>query len=145
MKFGKILVAGAVLAASVAFAGEATDPDAKARQDTMDAIGMQMKVLGEMAGGKTPYDAAAAEAAKAALIAAATNIPVAFEKQGAADEKSTAKAEIWTNWDDFLKDAEALKTAATAMDVASVETIGAGMGAVGATCKDCHTEYRAMK
>jgi cytochrome c556 len=144
MKFGKYIVAGAIIAASVAFAGEATDPDAKARQDTMDMIGAQMKVLGEMAGGKTAYDAAAAEAAKTALVAAATNIPVAFEKQGAGDPKSTAKAEIWTNWDDFLKDAEALKTAATAMDVTSAETIGAGMGTIGGICKDCHTENRAM-
>jgi cytochrome c556 len=142
MKIGKFLFVGAMVAASVAFAAEATDPDAKARQETMDAIGMQMKVLGEMAGGKTAYDAAAAEAAKTALIAAATNIPVAFEKQGAGDPKSTAKPEIWTNWDDFLKDAEMLKTNATALDVSSVETIGAGMGAVGGVCKDCHTEYR---
>ena len=32
--------------------------------------------------------------------------------------------------------------AAGAMDVASAETIGAGMAALGGACKDCHTAYR---
>jgi cytochrome c556 len=142
MKIGKFLFVGAMVTAGVAFAAEATDPTAKARQELMDTIGGQAKILGEMAGGKTPYDAAAAEAAKTTLIAAAADIPVKFETAGPGDPKSTAKPEIWTNWDDFLKDANALKAAAEAMDVSSVETIGAGMGAVGGTCKDCHTEYR---
>jgi cytochrome c556 len=31
------------------------------------------------------------------------------------------------------------------MDVASAESIGAGMGALGGACKDCHTEFRMMK
>ena len=43
--------------------------------------------------------------------------------------KTAAKPEIWTNWDDFLKHANALKAGAEAMDVSSAETIGAGMGA----------------
>ena len=38
---------------------------------------------------------------------------------------------------------EALGDAAGAMDVASAETIGAGMGALGGACKDCHSTYRA--
>ncbi|RYI33279.1 MAG: cytochrome c, partial [Acetobacteraceae bacterium] len=58
---------------------------------------------------------------------------------------SEAKPEIWANWEDFLKKAKAANDAATAMDVASAETIGAGMGALGGACKDCHTTYRAMK
>lgn len=142
MKAVKFLATGLVLVAGVALASEATDPVAKARQDLMDTIGMNTKILGEMAGGKTAYDAAAAEAAKAALSAAAAEIPVKFETAGPGDPKSIAKPEIWTNWDDFLKDANALKAAADAIDVSSVETIGAGMGAIGGACKDCHTEYR---
>ena len=42
-------------------------------------------------------------------------------------------------------DAKALGDAAAAMDVASAETIGAGMGPLGGACKDCHTEFRVMK
>lgn len=144
MKFGTFLLAGALVAASVTHAAEATDPTVKARQELMDTMGMQAKILGEMAGGKTPYDAAAAEAAKAALIAASADIGAKFETQ-AEDPKSAAKPEIWTNWDDFMAKATALNAAATAMDIASAETIGAGMGAVGGACGACHKVYQVPR
>lgn len=146
MKFTKYLAIGAILIAGAAFAeGDRTDPNAKARSDLMRTIGKNTGVLGGMAGGKSAYDAAAAEAAKAALIEASAGIEAAFKDQGAADPASEAKPEIWTNWDEFLKKAGALNAAATALDVASVETIGAGMGALGGACKDCHTQFRVMK
>ncbi len=146
MKFVKAIVIGAVLVAGTAFAeGTRTDPNAIARSDLMKTVGKNTGILGDMAGGKTPHDAAAAEAAKAALIEAAGKIEATFMEQGAPDPASEAKPEIWTNWDDFLADAKVLGDAATAMDVASAETIGAGMGALGGACKDCHTEFRVMK
>lgn len=137
----KALIAGLVLVAGVAVAAEATDPTVKARQELMDTIGMNTKILGDMAGGKSAFDAAAAEAAKAALIAAAADIPAKFEAQ-ATDPKSTAKPEIWTDWDDFLGDAKKLGEAAAALDATSVEGVQAGMGTVGGMCKDCHSEFR---
>lgn len=144
MKFVKAMMIGAVVFAGAAYAkGERTDPNAKARSDLMRDIGKNIGVLGDIAGGKAAYDAAAAEAAKAALIADAAAIETAFKDQGAADPASEAKPEIWANWDEFLADAKKLGDAATAMDVASVETIGAGMGALGGACKDCHTDFRA--
>ena len=137
----KTLVAGLVLVAGVAVAAEATDPTVKARQELMDVIGANTKTLGDMAGGKTAFDAAAAEAAKAAIVAAAAEIPAKFEAQ-ASDPKSTAKPEIWTSWDDFLADGKALGDAAAALDATTLEGVQAGMGAVGGTCKDCHSEFR---
>ncbi len=146
MKFAKYLAVGAILIAGVAFAeGDRTDPNAKARSDLMRTIGKNTGILGDMAGGKAAYDAAAAEGAKAAIIEASTKIEATFKEQGAADPASEAKPEIWTNWDAFLKNATALNAAATALDVASAETIGAGMGALGGACKDCHTEFRVKK
>ena len=142
MKFSKTIVAGLVVMAGMAFAeGTRTDPNSIARGATMGANGGAMKVLGGMAGGEVAYDAAAAEAAKAALVAAATSIPVVFEPN-TTDAASEAKADIWTNWDDFALKAKALTNAATALDVSSVETIAAGMGALGGACKACHTTYR---
>lgn len=138
----KLLVVGLLCAGGVAIAGEASDPTVKARQEVMETLGKNMKILGEMAGAKTPYDAAAAEAAKAAIVAAASEASAKFEPQ-ATDPESEAKPEIWTNWDDFLAKDKALVDAATAWDVSSPETIGAGMGAVGGACKACHTAYRA--
>ncbi|WP_309667884.1 cytochrome c [Tabrizicola sp.] len=146
MKFTKLLAAAVIVAAGVAYAEvEATDPNVIAHQDLMKMIGKNTGILGDIAGGKTAYDAAAAEGAKAALIEASAKIEATFKEQGAADPGSEAKPEIWTSWDDFLKKAGALNAAATAMDVASVETIGAGMGGLGGACKDCHTTYRVMK
>ena len=145
MKFVKAIMIGAVVIAGAAYAkGDRTDPNAKARSDLMRVVGKNTGILGDMAGGKAAYDAAAAEAAKAALVEAAGQIEVAFKDQGAADPASEAKPEIWTNWEGFLADAKMLGDAAGAMDVSSAETIGAGMGALGGACKDCHTDFRVM-
>lgn len=137
----KTIVAGLILAAGVAFAGKSTDPDAMARQALMGTIGMNTKILGEIAGGKVPFDAAAAETAKAALAEAAGKIAATYEPQGT-DAESDAKPEIWTNWDDFVAKADVLTKAALAMDASSVEGVGAGMAGVGGSCKDCHSKYR---
>jgi len=146
MKLLKIAVTGALLAAGAAFAeGDATDPAAVARETVMKAIGGSMGLLGGMAKGEVPYDAAAAEAAKLALVAAAKGVPQAFEAQGGADPTSEAKPEIWTSWEDFVKKADALAAAAEAADVSSAEAIGASLGALGGACKDCHSTYRVMK
>jgi cytochrome c556 len=146
MKLAKALLLGAVLTAGVAYAeGERTDPNAIARSDLMKTVGKNTGILGDMAGGKAAYDAAAAEAAKAALVEAFGTVDATFKDQGAADPASEVKPEIWANWDDFLAHAKTAGDAAAAMDVASAESIGAGMGALGGACKDCHTDYRVMK
>lgn len=143
MKFAKAaLLAGFALTATVVFAAERTDPNAIAREELMEAVGKNTKVLGDMAGGKAEFDAAAAEAAKAALVEAAAKIPATFETQGGADPADEAKPEIWANWDDFVKKAGALESAATALDASSLEAVQAGMGAIGGSCKDCHSAYR---
>ncbi len=146
MNLIKAFALGAVLAAGAAYAQDApTDPNAIARSELMKIVGMNTGILGNMAGGKDPFDAAKAEGAKAALIEAASKIEATFKDQGAADPVSEAKPEIWANWDDFLIKAKAMGDAAGAIDVASAETIGAGMGAIGGSCKDCHTTFRVMK
>jgi cytochrome c556 len=147
MKFVKAAVLGIVLTAGVAVAEDMkrTDPNSIARGELMDTIGKNIGILGDMAGGKAAFDAAAAEGAKAAIVEAAGKIEATFKDQGAADPASAAKPDVWTNWDEFLADAKKLQDAAGAMDVASVESIGAGMGALGGACKDCHTEFRVMK
>lgn len=138
----KTLIAGLIISAGVAFAEtEATDANVIARQALMKTIGMNTKTLGDMAGGKADFDAAAAEAAKAAIIAASAEIGAKFETQ-AADPGTEAKPEIWTNWDDFVKKGQALNAAATALDASSLDSVKAGMGAIGGACKDCHTSYR---
>lgn len=144
--FTKTLVISAILMSGAAFAAgtAATDPDVIARKDLMKSVVASTKTLGTMASGEVAHDAAAAEAAKQALIAAAGEIETKFTNN-ATDPASEAKPEVWTNWDDFLVKAKALGDAAGTLDVASAESIGAGMGAIGGTCKDCHSDYRIQK
>lgn len=142
MKFlTKAIILALTLSAGVAYAGKSTDPDAMARQNLMGIVGKNTKLLGDIAGGKTPFDAATAEAAKATLNDAATKIAATFEPKGT-DAESEAKPEIWTNWDDFVTKADALVKASAALDATTVEGVQAGMAGVGGACKDCHTKYR---
>lgn len=146
MKILKYAIVSAMVMAGAAFAeGDATDPAAVAREAVMKEIGGAMGKLGGMAKGEIAYDAAEAEAAKAALVAASAKAPEAFKEAGGEDATSEAKAEIWTNWDDFLKKDQALAVAAAAIDVSSAEAIGASLGTIGGTCKDCHSVYRMKK
>ncbi len=146
MKLTKAVLIGAVLAAGAVYAqAERTDPNSIARSDLMRMQGKNIGILSEMAEGKIPYDAAAAEAAKAVLVETSGKIEAVFMEPGAADPASRAKPEIWTNWEDFLKKSKTFGDAAAAMDVASVESIGAGLGAVGGACGDCHKTYQVPK
>lgn len=144
MKFlTKTLLVGSLLMAGAAFA-QATAPEVIARKDLMKSFGGAAKTLGGMASGEVAYDAAAAEAAKQALIAGSADIGAKFTAnvEDAASESSPA---VWEKWDDFLAKGKVLNDAAVALDVASAESIGAGMGAIGGSCKGCHTDYRVQK
>ncbi|MBI1170825.1 cytochrome c [bacterium] len=139
---GKMLVLGLVMIGGIAYAASATDPDAKARQELMDANGAAAKTLAGMASGKVAFDAAAAAAAKQSLVDDAAKIPVVFKNQST-DPASKAKPDIWTSWDDFAGKAKDLGTTAAAMDTSSADGIKAGLGAIGGACSACHTAYKA--
>ncbi|WP_395003737.1 cytochrome c [Cypionkella sp.] len=131
-----------ILLASSAFAEtEASDPAAIARENLMKSFGGAAKTLGQMAGGQAAYDATAAAAAKASLTTGAAEIAAAFAAP-TMDPADKTSPDVWKNWDDFLAKGKALGDAAAALDVASAESIGAAMGAIGGACKDCHTLYR---
>lgn len=139
----KTLIIGLIMAGGIAFAqSKATDPDVKARQTLMDGNGGAIKVLVGMAKGEVAFDAAAAAAAKATLIANAADIPVKF-KPNSADPESHAKPEIWTSWDDFTAKAKGLGDAAAALDTTSLDGVKAGLNGVGGACGACHKANRA--
>ena len=138
----KTILVGALVLAGAAFAKDGVqDPAVKARMDLMGVIAANTKVLGKMAGGEAPFEAAAAETAKANLAAAAAEIPAKFEPQ-ATDPVSDAKPDVWTNWADFVTKSEALLAAAEALDTTSLESVQAGMAGVGGACKACHSVYK---
>ena len=143
MKFSnQILILALILAGGVALAEGATDPDVKARQDLMAANGAAMKTLGGMASAKIAFDATAAEAAKQVLIANAAGTLEVFKNQ-ASDPAGHASNAIWGAWDDFSAKAGDMGKAAEALDTSSAEIVAAGLGAIGGTCKACHTAYKS--
>ncbi|WP_283177050.1 cytochrome c [Gemmobacter sp. 24YEA27] len=131
-----------ILLATAAFAAEPSQPEAIERAKLMKEIGTNSKILGEMASGKAPYDAAAADAAKTVLIAAAGRIDTVFATAGAEDPVSEALPAIWTSWEDFTTKSAGFGQAAGALDTSSAETIKTGMASIGASCKACHSVFR---
>jgi cytochrome c556 len=144
MKFvTKTLILSLVMVGGIALAqSKATDPDVKARQTLMDGNGGAMHTLGGMAKGEIAFDAAAAEAAKATLVAAAAGIEAAW-KNNATDPESHSKAEIWDNMADFAAKAGDLGKAAAALDTTSLDGVKAGLDGIGGACGACHKAYKA--
>lgn len=137
-----LILTSSLMIASMALAHNGVkNPAVMARMQGMEQIGAASKVLGNMARGRIAFDAEAAASAKAALAQHAAEIPALFEAQED-DPKSEALPAIWSDFADFTAKADALRDAAEAMDVTSAETIAAGMGAVGGSCRSCHKAYR---
>lgn len=121
----------------------AMDPDVNARQEAMGLIGSNVKKLSTMAKGEVDFDAAAAQAAFAAIAEKAQMVPALFESPSNSDPEAEAKDTIWENWDDFVAKAGVLQAAAEAgAGVDSPEALGAAMGPVGEACKACHSTYK---
>lgn len=147
IKFGFLTAAALALAVTFSTVGSndvAADSNGD-RNAAMKQLGGAMKALGgAVAGGN------AAEANKIALqiSSIASQVPQLFE--GGSPGTSRSKAEIWSNWDDFLKKAASLQAAADV--VAADATSGAlgsdpkkVVGSIGANCGACHKVYRGPK
>lgn len=127
---------------SAALAGPIED-----RQAAMKNVGKAMGALAAIAKKEAPFDAAVVNANATAL---AENVKVAKlhfpEGSETGDRETWARPEIWQNKADF--DAKADKAVDAAMAMASVTSeadFGAALGAIGGTCKACHTDYRRPK
>lgn len=143
----------ATLAAPVLSDGHsaALEGATKARNAQMGIIGHSIGLLGGMAKGETPYDAAIATAAAENLSAAASMERIVLwidgTEQGAVPG-SRAKPEIWSDAAGFEKNAMALETAAAAMVTAAgtdLDALRGAMQALGGTCGDCHKAYRGPR
>ncbi|SPF79601.1 c-type cytochrome [Pseudoprimorskyibacter insulae] len=131
--------------ATTAFAhGGVRNAAVKARMDVMVTIKDATGVLGNMAKGSTPYDAAQAAAAKAALIAAGAQVVPLFEAQEK-DPKSEALPVIWKQWDDFAVKSANMVKAAEQIDTASLDGIRGTLGPLAKSCRQCHAKYRIEK
>jgi cytochrome c556 len=138
------------LSATLALAHEGATGVVKERQDLMESQKDAMKVIGDMAKGKTPFDAAPATKAANDIHTTAKKIHDLFpEGSGGEKNKSDALPAVWENWDRFTANADDLATAADALakalgDSAS-EAWKPAFQKVGEACKSCHEDFRAKK
>ncbi len=118
----------------------------KERQTIMKKISDEAKVLGAMAKGEGPYDAAKANAILTGWEAGAKQYLTLFPDDSKTGEKTRAKAEIWQNKADFdAKMADFAKAVAAAKAATSADAFKASFPAVGKSCDGCHEKYRGPR
>jgi len=126
----------------------AQDSPIEERQALMKENGNLTKTAGEMAQGKTEYDAAEAKAAVEGIAANAEEFPTLFPEGSETGFETRAKPEIWSDWDEFEEISAKLHDDALAASAAADEGLDAfkvAFGTMAGNCKACHDEYRAPK
>lgn len=134
-----------LLSGTLALAHEEATGVVKERMDLMDGQKDAMKIIGDMAKGKAPFDAAKAAEAARDIETTSKQIHELFP-EGSDGHPSDAKPEIWTNWEEFTSDAEELQAAAKALAAALDAGDPAWKGnfqTVTDACKACHKSFRA--
>ena len=102
--------------------------------------------MGDMVKGKTEFDAERFEVL-AQRLAALSEMPLeGFSVEGSDKGDTKARAEVWSQWDDFAagmqqfeKNAQELASVASSGDL---EQIKPAFAAVGKTCKGCHDNFK---
>ena len=105
-------------------------------------------VIGDMAKGKTPFDAAKAAEAARDISLTAKKIHELFP-EGSEGGKSDALPAIWQEWDRFTGNAEDLESVANALAASlgdgAAQDWKAAFQKVTDACKSCHQDFRAKK
>ncbi len=146
--FGRATLIGGAIALAVTLgapAAHTADHEKTPRVQVMVMIAKNMKALGAVAKGEAKPTPELAHAAR--QIETLSHTVVALFPKGS--EGGRAKADIWTDWDGFVKAADDFKAAApglvAAADSMDPAKIGPALGAVGKTCGGCHKPFRAPK
>jgi cytochrome c556 len=101
--------------------------------------------VGAMAQGKAPWDAQAA-AANMAVVMAVHSLPFTAFGPGTDAGDTRALPVVWSKAGDFKAAADKMSEAMGKLDAAvktgSLDNTKAAFGPVGGTCKDCHDDFR---
>ncbi|MCI4663123.1 MAG: cytochrome c [Neomegalonema sp.] len=142
-------VAAAVSVSSFA-AAEDLNKAVKARRGYYQVISFNAGILFGMAKGQVAYDAELAKKAAGNLKAAgsihADLMFPAGTDNGALKGQTRALPKIWSDAAGFAAKAAAFKTAADAVEAKSgdgLDALRSTLGALGGSCKGCHSSYRA--
>ncbi len=155
MKLNQLVLASSlalIASATTVFAAEGgkrdqIDAAISYRQSVYHVIIWNYAQMGAMVKGKTPYDAADYAKRAERVAALSTQLEEGFIPNSAGRDSTEAKAEIWSNWDDFkakLGDFEReSKALAEVAKTGKLDDVKAQHAKVGGTCKACHDKYKA--
>lgn len=148
MKFAlaTLVAAGCLTALPAAAQFQKPEDAVKYRRAAFTLMGNHMARIGAMVQGRVPMDAAAA-AVNAELVATVAKLPfAAFPEGTAGTEKGSAKANIWTDRAKFEAGAKSMQDETAKLVAAAksgnADQLRSAFGAVGASCKACHDNYR---
>ena len=116
----------------------------KYRKAAFTVMGAHFGRLGAMAQGRVPFDAAVATM-NAEVVADVARLPYAgFVEGTAGTEKGSPKANVWTERAKFDEAAKKMQTEVAKLAAASksLDSLKTAFGAVSATCKSCHDDFR---
>jgi len=147
-----LATAGLAVAASAVFAASHADPAiagaVKARQSHMQLYAHNLGILGNMAQGKTEYDAVAAAAAADNLEALSLLSQAGYwpmESDAMSIEGTRALPALWEDMGAVSEKSGALVEAAQAMAAVAgtdLTALQGAMGALGGACGGCHKAFR---
>ena len=128
--------------ASICFAGPIED-----RQKAMKKNGADIKVLAEIAEGKSPFDAAVVKTNAESIAAVLETVKDMFPQGSESGPPETwAKPETWSDPAGFEAARTAARDAAAALaGVTDQAQYGEALGKLGNGCKNCHEKFRRPK
>ena len=103
--------------------------------------------MGRMVKGETPYDQATfARHAKDLAAAAQLDLPAGFPEDSNEGDDTSARSDIWMDWENFLEKYEALKKASSELAQTAaggnLEAVKPKFSALGKACKSCHDAFK---
>jgi cytochrome c556 len=147
-KIAKIAALAVLVSATLALAHEGATGVVKERMDLMKRQQKDMKLIGDMAKGKKPFDAAKAAEAARDIGETAKKIHDLFP-EGSLGGKSEALDTIWKEWDRFTTNDDDLASVADALALSLGDAANGAWKAdfqkVTDACKSCHQDFRAKK
>lgn len=143
----KSVVALALISAAVGLSAcsQSASPDVEARENIMKDWGNAVGIMGDMIEAPDTFDAAKFQEQAAYLADSADSPWTHFQDENAV---GGAMETVWSDADGFSSKVDNFKQATDALNQAaqgasSAADVQPAFAEVGASCKACHTDYRA--
>ena len=142
-----LAVTALVLTGSIVFAHTGATGIVKERMDGMGVLASAMKTLGTMAKSGDLDASAIRQASQTIQAHSGEALSIRFP-EGSLPHVSEAAPLIWTDWDRFTALSTELHTIAAELEAqagAPDLDLGQFVRSLGATCSDCHRDFRIKK